>query len=358
MMGNTKSTSQEAISDVKNKKKDQGNHECEVLGIETEAIESEAQWRECRKNRDHPAFIPISEMSIEQLPRNFQTRDALDYVRTIANLTVMLRVNYVSEDRPNHFAFSHSRGLRALHIGTALVCDVMEHSGPCKCVECAKSPCPSSDQRWYEIHMETALHVLFNTEEARHTRVDFFYDSDTSHVDGKQKTIWATEVKKAYERGDFCSFVCATHDDSLAKELQEFLKKSTRRNFYGYSGRWMSSGWDHMCVMASHPHGQPKKITIGRLTNEHEITPAHRYFVYNLNTCPGSSGARAGVVEHNVWNKEVSFSMSWLPPHSRTVNNAEMNASTAACAGYADPHMAAHLEDVYFHPSVLCSAIK
>ena len=250
-----------------------------MFGNGSELAESEYAWNKCTKNRGHLTFIPASGFALHHLPKDFQNPEVLEYVRTVAALTVRLRVGYTSWDRPGHVPFAHHRGSYEPHTGSGLVTDVIEHEGPCQCSDCTSSPSPHAFHKWYEVCVETALHVVYNTEEAKATWVDFFYDDEESVSNGRKKTLWAAEVKREYARGDFCSCVCVTHDHHLVTKLQEYLRRSTKTKFYGLSGRWMQAGWDHVCVMASHPHGQPKKITIGRLSNEHEITPAHRYYV-------------------------------------------------------------------------------
>ena len=329
-----------------------------MLDKESEEEEGAIAWQQCKKNRGHPNFIPASDFCLDHLPEKFRCPKALEYVKTISALTVMLRVGYTSWERPNYFAFSQHRGSDVQHTGSALVSEITEHDGPCQCSECDHSPLQSRPQKWFEIHLETALHVIYNTEEAQASRVDFFYDDERAIAEGRKKTLWATEVRKAHSQGDFCSFVCVTHNLDLAQRLQEYLRKSTKAKFYGLSGRWMASGWDNMCVMASHPHGQPKKITLGRLMNEHEITPAHRYYVYSLDTCPGSSGARGAVVEFSRYNNKSFFSLSLLPPHSRRTGNTGINVSTSSAAGYMEPGMAALFENMKFSPLELISAVK
>ncbi|RUS88244.1 hypothetical protein EGW08_004010 [Elysia chlorotica] len=269
----------------------------------------------------------------------------------------MLRVGFTSWGRPDHFAFAQHRGSDVLHTGSALVCDIVERSGACCCSDCARCPTQARHQAWFEIHLETALHVIYDTEEARATRVDFFYDDDQAIAAGRRKTVWASEVKHIHSEADFCSFVCATHDTSLVRQLQQHLAQSTKTKFYGLSGCWMSAGWDHVCVIASHPHGQPKKITVGRLTNERELSPLHRYFIYSVDTCPGSSGARGAVIELSKGKRSSRFSMRLLPPHSSRLGSREINVSSASVAGYAQPEIAGLLENIRFNPMWLNSAI-
>ena len=157
--------------------------------------------------------------------------------------------------------------------------------------------------------MQTAHHVVFNTEEATRTRVDLFYDSENSRKDKTMKSVWASQVGDVGSRSesDVCSLECVTCDEQIGEKI----KSLHRRWFSLYDSsefsitnppkepslvdrfrNLFSRRLDNHMLVVSHPHGQPKMITIGKvtLTDSAKLEEA-LYVEYQTPTCPGSSGA-------------------------------------------------------------------
>ena len=92
---------------------------------------------------------------------------------------------------------------------------------------------------------------------------------------------------------DYCRFHCVTGNEELVSKLEDSLEMVNPVN--------NKSLKDHR-IIVSHPHGQPKHISIGK-----EVTPPQHVDddftkAYNTPTCPGSSGAAAGcLVGHDRW---------------------------------------------------------
>ena len=310
------------VCPIQKKKRDQGSIECEVLGFGPEAAESAGAWDTCTKNPAHAKFIPVPEFSLRHLPSDFQEESVLDFIRAFAVLTVRLRVDFVSWQRPKGYAFAENRGSRVLHVGSGLVTSVSEGKGPCPCKICSIGPSPC--QQWFEIHLATACHVLYNTEEALFTRVDFFYDAEQSRREGTMKTLWGYEVTKKSKKSDGCFFTCATHDKDLVTQLQTFLQhfKQAKRNL----PREIPT--ESLIVIVSHPHGQPKKVTVGELL-KYQVNWAEPRagaltwtLFYNTATCPGSSGAPVFEVSSRstgyVYNVGA-FHSGWTPKGNHSV---------------------------------------
>ena len=238
-----------------------------------------------------------------------------EWVRATADLTVKLTVGYTSQDRPDGYPFSGVRGESIARVGTGLIYDVDSE---------INEPCDNCDgqevRKFWRFRVKTAKHVVYDTEEAKRTRVDLFHNDETSRQDGKVVTVWALMVDWSDAKCDWCHMECVTHDERIG-EMVESLDRRWRslyqhigsRPIYSknsilldrlrkaeatgsrsrpiYSKKSSLSGEGQFyTLIISHPHGQAKKITLGKLrptvTDDNSL-----YKEYETATCPGSSGA-------------------------------------------------------------------
>ena len=284
-----------------------GHHECEIYsGRLPEAAESGFLWDNCDKNPGHTKFIPVPEFSDVYLPRSLseEQRQGLD---AIINLTVRLRISRTSRDRPDNDELSEIRGSDKLRLGTGIIryVSIPQRNKPCPCIGC----CGKNVKKFWKFTVQTAHHVVFNTEEATRTRVDLFYDSENSRKDKTMKSVWASQVRDvgARSESDVCSLECVTCNEQIGEKI----KSLHRRWFSLYDSsefsitsppkelslvdrfrNLFSRRLDNHMLVVSHPHGQPKMITIGKvtLTDSAKLEEA-LYVEYQTPTCPGSSGA-------------------------------------------------------------------
>ena len=285
-------------------------------------VECAFTWSECSKNPGHTDFIPAPEFCLDHLPRWCSDPSVVECVRTIAALTVRLRVSYTSWSRPDGYTFSKHRGSGILHTGSGWVRKIQPGSGPCRCPECRRSSFPRQD--WYEVHLETACHVVYNTEEAQATKVDFFFDDERSKVEGWIETIHAFAATDQDEKGDICILLCATHDHDLGDILQVCVDKLRPMERFNICAVYSQIRTRHLCIIVSHPHGRPKQVTVGEEQLHMTAAADHRYFTYSTATCPGSSGAPVLFVQlsPDILNKSkfvksngslISPLSQWLP---------------------------------------------
>lgn len=280
---------------VQKKKKDQDLHECEVLNSGLGELEESAHaWKNCIKNPGHPSFIPVPDFSLSNLPREFRQTHVLEYVNSVATRTVKLRVGYVSPARPDGYCFASCRGQHIPHFGTGVVSAVVSVRGPtCRCVKCGGTaflPC----QTRYKVILHTAQHVVFDSEEARATQVTLFYDDETCVADGRMKTMWGSTALQSPDGGDVCTLICETYDRDIVKKLETALVTFHQRGGSSFrTTAFPNTDLREICVIVSHPHGQPKKVTVGEEKyRERADSPYGQcYYVYTTDTCPGSSGA-------------------------------------------------------------------
>ncbi|GFS25064.1 hypothetical protein ElyMa_005173600 [Elysia marginata] len=273
---------------IEDQKKDQGLHECEVFGSWPANAESTFAWDNCTKTQNnHRNFVPFSEFCEKNLPSHCIFKESLaNYIKTFASLVVRLRINYVSTYRPDGYTFARSRGAYLPHLGTGWVYRLKRGIGHCPCQICLNNP-PSSSPDWWDIEVFTACHVVYDKQEAQWTSVDFFHNDDNSEI----TTVLGYDVKDNDPRNDVCILRCATHDKHLFQTLEDamwmcyYLKKDIKDALL-----------PSLCVVISHPHGKPKKITVGEIAGKADFCPeeslmADFMYTYSAETCNGSSGA-------------------------------------------------------------------
>ena len=264
-----------------------------------------------------------------------------EWIRAAADLTVRLTVGYTSQNRPDGYPFCGIRGKSIPHVGTGWIDYVVTNiHEPCPCDNCDGQEV----RKYWRFYVYTAQHVVYDTEEAKRTRVDLFYDDETSRQDGKIVSVWALRFGWSRAERDWCSVECVTHDERIGEMVESlvrrwysltqdrrsrpiYFKKSSlldrpraaeatrSRSRPIYSKK--SSLLDHLrkaeatrsrsrpiysrnsslsgerqrySLIISHPHGQAKKITLGK--HRPTVKDANYYYQeYEAATCPGSSGA-------------------------------------------------------------------
>ncbi|GFO45763.1 hypothetical protein PoB_007226800 [Plakobranchus ocellatus] len=300
---------------AKKKKNDQGFHECEVFRASVDAIESAFAWEKCTKNPGHENFIPIAEFSMSHLPTQYQSLTVMGCITNVAKCTARLRVCYTSWERPHDYTFAVARGTKIPYTGSGYVYRITPGKGLC--------PCPDSHEpNWWKIYVQTACHVVFNTEEAKATEVDLFYDDEKACVDGRMKTMQGMEVLEKNLLGDRCELVCFTHDSVLVKELQSLMEQS-RHSFHALCHEQYKSVINNLCVAVSHPHAQPKQVTLGKVTSrKKQWGIGRRTFSYSTDTCRGSSGAPI-IMPLGA----ITIKSPWVAPHSTTTDDGKLNMS-------------------------------
>ncbi|GFO14414.1 hypothetical protein PoB_004091900 [Plakobranchus ocellatus] len=93
-------------------------------------------------------------------------------------------------------------------------------------IETQEKPC------WL-VFIETALHVVYDTDEAKHTVVDVFYDrNDRTERPQSLYGFCADETSKVDDR---CKIRCCTHNENLVRKLVAASTK--RRHLARYLGR-------------------------------------------------------------------------------------------------------------------------
>ena len=207
------------------------------------------------------------------------------------DLTVRLRVYWTSHHRPKDDEFSSQSGKKITRFGTGFIHKVFDPVSDelCPCDKCNGE----ITRNFWRFKVRTAAHVVYNTEEAKSTRVDLFYDDDSCKFDGRMVTVTGLRVVGIDHDADICYMECVTHDEalgerikSLATSLDSVIRKPLDLNQSIPDFLLPCDGGRGPTLIVSHPHGQPKKITLGQWRGG-EFPRVE----YNAATCPGSSGA-------------------------------------------------------------------
>ena len=88
------------------------------------------------------------------------------------------------------------------------------------------------------ISLQTARHVLYNTDVAEETKVGLFYESESCVLNGIIESLWAHQVISSDPSRDVCKVVCITHDENLVEQIKSargiFCYMSRTDNFQIY----------------------------------------------------------------------------------------------------------------------------
>ena len=144
------------------------------------------------------------------------------WVRAAADLTVRLRVGFTSQDRPDGYPLCGVRGTSIPRVGTGWIDRVAsEINEPCPCDNCDGQEV----RKYWRLYVHTAQHVVYDTEEAKRTRVDLFYDDETSRQDRKVLHVWPLRVDWSNTEYDQCWMECVTHDERIGEMVESLVRR-------------------------------------------------------------------------------------------------------------------------------------
>ncbi|XP_005112813.1 uncharacterized protein LOC101863715 [Aplysia californica] len=206
-------------------------------------------FKRCQKNPGHSSFIPLHELKPEHLPEKARRPDVLRYIKHVACRTVRLVVGYTSKHRSADMSYPSLQGTNAPRVGSGFVRELgMNLKGR------AATEIPHADffeLEEDEFYVDTAAHVVFNEEEAKHTTVDLFFDNDSD----SSTVIQAKGVKMDSVSEDFDQviFIARLNKKDLDTAYEKLMEVSPSPipfipNFA-------------FCV--SHPHGVAKRVSFG-----------------------------------------------------------------------------------------------
>ncbi|CAL1530011.1 unnamed protein product [Lymnaea stagnalis] len=283
---------------------------------------SKVRWDNCPKRSGHAAFIPVNEFRRHHLPAGYQDEELKEFILSVAALTTLITVDYVSPNRPltvsdsqTPYPFSNRRGLFAKRTGSGMVWEVKkitekdsEESGTCLCFQCRRSPTPRKE--WGLVQVLTAPHVVFDSEEVVCSKFSLFQDSEVNET--AENSIDGVETVYTMVDNDASCIKCATHNLDLIDKLETLFLKYLKL-YLNVKERFKGPHIDKICIVVSHPHGYTKHVSVGTWSSSEgagSLLPDTRY-TYSTSTCPGSSGSPVFVM-----------GTQWCPiirPHSCSV---------------------------------------
>ncbi|GFS22711.1 hypothetical protein ElyMa_005115300 [Elysia marginata] len=292
-----------------------GHHECEVFSEEQQlATESENRWNNCEKNRGHENFFSVQYFRDNYLPKLQSDRDR-EVINTWIDCTVKLQVTCTSKDRPDNDPHAKDRGKIGCRYGTGFIKLVFSavYDKPCLCAICKGKV---AEKHW-GFYVRTAGHVVFNTEEAKTTQVQLNYDDDSC----EPKFGYGVDVVKFQPKRDWIDMWCVTCDQEIGAWIESIYccwsDGDDQLKPPDLSALLPGCGEDCIPVLiASHPHGQPKKITLGEFRGRDR---KNCRIEYSNPTCKGSSGAAVFVSDRRT--RKFTHILWALPVHSRVIES-------------------------------------
>lgn len=178
-------------------------------------------------------------------------------------------------------------------------------------------------KKHWTFHVRTAHHVVYNTEEAKKTQIDLNFDDEDCENDGRMKSVWGVRVNGQTPKRDWCSIECVTCDEQLAQTIESFLccfdfDRIMARDISGLDLLQALPAGCVSAVMISHPHGQPKKITVGEARKEENACVS-----YTVPSCPGCSGAPVFRGEYSNLAKFIGSPYLFFPIHGGTLSQSQ-----------------------------------
>lgn len=255
--------------------------------------DAKSKTHSCKKNPGHVKFIAVENFNASYLPDNYRNAEVMDAIRALADVTVKIKVNYVSLNRPatsrlvsSGYPFYKDRGKKTMTTGTGRIWSV--HKTPenqidmCHCGRCRSSDTPK--KMYGVIVVVTATHVIFDETEAKTAKCLLEFNNSTKELQG-----WG--MNESNPKDDRCFFNCVTCDAELFHVVETMADRFDRLRYDVTLIFKERKLLDKLVVMASHPHGGPKKISVGKWTRECHEGNRRSAYVHTACTCPGSSGA-------------------------------------------------------------------
>ncbi|KAK6959092.1 hypothetical protein BgiMline_036566 [Biomphalaria glabrata] len=156
------------------------------------------------------------------------------------------------------------------------------------------------------VKIATAMHVVFNEDEARGTSCYMYYDGEDSKT---VNLIGTLEKVDADINKDWCVFTCRIDAQEFENVIQHLTKYKTELSKKICKRNAILREKDKKVLLLSHPHGCYKYVSMGDLVMEKDSN-----YSYKTPTCAGSSGGYLVI---------VGFSKSSMFVHSGCDINEE-----------------------------------
>ncbi|KAK6964061.1 hypothetical protein BgiMline_031261 [Biomphalaria glabrata] len=290
---------------------DYGTHETVNLSDNTSSEEN------CVKPHDN--YRQILKFSMEYLPEEYRENDLYELVKSMAGLTVRISVMYSSKKRMKRWYDTDQlypgyecRGSKTCLLGSGRIADVYQDSTLrklCQCPQCRSRQDSGRRETWIVL-VFTAIHVVYDDTEGKKSKLKLLYDCEP----GGSKLFHGATKRWSSTAGDLCLLECVTCDKAVAEELSKNIKYFNKL-WRSIEAKYLEDTklaendrkyQKRLVIIVSHPHGGDKKISVGHVISQEtrNIKTDFCYnWVYDAQTCKGSSGAPVYVFGQN-WFKE------------------------------------------------------
>lgn len=174
-------------------------------------------------------------------------------------------VKWTSKNRPNEDACARLRGTR--NTRTASGKYVFDNPRDIQAIDCPIPQCHrkadlGEHHKIYQgdVKVFTNKHVIYDEDELNKTVVDFFYDS-SDRVGVIRE--YATKLFYTKPSSDKTFLKVTLHDESLVYILQQIDTDKCR--CFHQLPKEILPRMSAFAIVISHPHGLPKKVSIGRV---------------------------------------------------------------------------------------------
>uniref|UniRef100_A0A2C9LGL0 Uncharacterized protein n=1 Tax=Biomphalaria glabrata TaxID=6526 RepID=A0A2C9LGL0_BIOGL len=261
----------------------------------------------CPKENKHDQFIGLGDLGTKRENEYMRKKDEdVDrIIISVYHLTVQLVVKKCCSSRkkvwpdtqvPYPLASSETP-TATMRTGTGRVWRVTKYTNgvdecggehrehkTCPCAQCEKSGTPKSV--WAKISVSTSKALVYDGFEAEDVQCRLFYDNLNP-----AELLEGFRVENDNIATDFCSLTCYTCNIALIEKLKEHLEEFNETNNKIQSLQTTLTRLNGFVFIVSHPHGEEKKISFGKIVHKNEIVGVGTRLVYTAPTCPGSSGA-------------------------------------------------------------------
>ncbi|XP_055860203.1 uncharacterized protein LOC106066232 isoform X2 [Biomphalaria glabrata] len=249
--------------------------------------------RSCSCDKATNTFIPITQLTLEKLPDKLQDSSLLDFLTAVEKLVVHLYIKVPGEGKG--------------HTGTGFAWigkdEVDEYD------KCPVSNCPvlTPHKSYGGVIVYTNHHVVANDKEAAACQVRFFFNegkftpmffdkinAGVYHcgVQGNGETTvlaFGQALREHRVAKDLVGLQIIFHEKDLFEMVQDFTKK--RVAAWSKIRPEKKDLFKQHAVVISHPHGEAKVISFGKLLSLEEDKEKEKVTRYTASTCTGSSGA-------------------------------------------------------------------
>ncbi|XP_059166013.1 uncharacterized protein LOC131948425 [Physella acuta] len=275
-----------------------GVHEVETIEPGDFEANTTATNSNCRKNPGHTNFIPVKDFSMAHLPAECKDDDVFQLIKVLSDMTVRIKVKCVSAERPDFipgtsdpYPLSEHKGSTTMGTGTGKLDDLTMYREQAKStldIYCPCSGCVGSNKKtnhWGKFEVITARHVVYDDVEAAKTTCTFWHDDKQSST--VELKLWKIDQPSTNE--DWVRLYIPVCDVNLLEKLKSLLARHL--DLWQTVNDKYEKKENNITFIVSHPHGNFKKISIGKWTVKKYVEYGNTKYAYTTPTCPGSSGA-------------------------------------------------------------------